>query len=296
MERIRILQQHLTAATPTSPQASPLPLTTEQQHHFKTQGYLILRNYYNTQEINAIRNPITTAYTNNQIEKSAAYDRPDASTYQSNYQYPSPGNYPLGSRLLQNNPEITSFLATNPNIVQSVEQLLNNKSVLSQHQVYCRTPGANGTGKSNSTNLGAGTHYDFKPWRPVGSFVKNWLFVVVPLVDYTLESGPLLVVPKSHRHAQILPSQNQRTHGFKAPCVVHPQLISKDLINPQLAAGDVLFMDGSLWHEAWPNQVRHICYIYIIFIFVFTYVFMYTSSFYSVTTPPSQVKIELDCI
>jgi hypothetical protein len=41
---------------------------------------------------------------------------------------------------------------------------------------------------------GQATHYDYKPWRPAGSFL-NWLFVVIPLCDYTDEAGPAMGGP-----------------------------------------------------------------------------------------------------
>ena len=247
-QRLQHVKSHLIS--------TPSILTEHNVQQFASEGYFVLRNYFNTQQLQQLLTPIQQAYVNHEIEKSSPYDRPTATnTTTKDYAYPKPGNYPLGSRLLQKAPHFATLLATNPDIVAAVELLLGEESRLSQHQVYCRTPGAQGTGKSSATSLGAGTHYDYKPWRPVGSFIKRWLFVIVPLVDYTETSGPILVVPKSHRSAEILPSCNKgRTHPFRAPCVPPPAEISSHLVNPNLKAGDVLFMDGSTWHEAWPNK------------------------------------------
>lgn len=54
-----------------------------------------------------------------------------------------------------------------PFVVRAVETLLEDRAVLSQYQVYCRTPGAKGTGNGSQQTPGAGAHYDYKPWRPV---------------------------------------------------------------------------------------------------------------------------------
>ncbi len=74
--------------------------------------------------------------------------------------------------------------AVTPKLVRAVETLLKDRCVLSQYLAYARTPGSLGTGAGTAQTPGFGAHYDYKPWRPVGSFLR-WLFVVVPLDDYT---------------------------------------------------------------------------------------------------------------
>ena len=43
-----------------------------------------------------------------------------------------------------------------PFVVAAVEALLDDEAVLSQYQVYCRTPGAKGTGNGSRSTRGAG--------------------------------------------------------------------------------------------------------------------------------------------
>jgi ectoine hydroxylase-related dioxygenase (phytanoyl-CoA dioxygenase family) len=247
INKIKVLALHL-----TSNHNTPLLSKLEIQE-FKQNGSIVLRQFLDEETIENIAIPILEAYTNNQIEDSAAYDRPDnTSTSKSTYRYPAPGNHPLGSRILEKSPQLASLLASSQKIVSVVEALLGEEARLSQHQVYNRTPGSKGTGESTLGSSAAGCHYDYKPWRSVGSFMKKWLFVVCPLCDYTEEAGPLLVVNGSHKAAEILPSTNDgRTCAFRAPCVPHPEEL--ELHNPQLKRGDILIMDGSTWHAAWGN-------------------------------------------
>ena len=65
-----------------------------------------------------------------------------------------------------------AFIVEHPDIVAAVETLLCGPAYLSQYDVKLRRPGY-ATGE---------VHYDYKPYRTVGSSL-NWLFVMIPLVD-----------------------------------------------------------------------------------------------------------------
>jgi hypothetical protein len=96
---------------------------------------------------------------------------------------------------------------------------------------------------------GTGAHFDYKPWRCVGSYVK-WMFAVIPFVDYTEEVGPLCVDPGSHRKTRVLPSDG-RVHQVDAAQV--PVAAETNFVDPELKKGDVVLMHGFCWHEARPN-------------------------------------------
>lgn len=40
----------------------------------------------------------------------------------------------------------------------------------------------------------------------------RWLVVVIPLTDYTMAHGPLMVAPGKHTATTVLPSENGRVH------------------------------------------------------------------------------------
>ena len=98
-------------------------------------------------------------------------------------------------------------------------------------------------------HAGHGCHYDYKPYRPVGSFL-SFVFAVVPLSNYTPEAGPLLLSPRSHLRSRVLPSDG-RVHGVEAACV--PPLEDIELIDPNIGLGDVVFMHCYCWHAYCPN-------------------------------------------
>eukprot|EP00746_Dinoflagellata_sp_MGD_P028312 gnl/MRDRNA2_/MRDRNA2_166917_c0_seq1.p1 gnl/MRDRNA2_/MRDRNA2_166917_c0~~gnl/MRDRNA2_/MRDRNA2_166917_c0_seq1.p1 ORF type:complete len:431 (-),score=66.76 gnl/MRDRNA2_/MRDRNA2_166917_c0_seq1:95-1261(-) len=104
-------------------------------------------------------------------------------------------------------------------------------------------------------NKGGGTHYDYKPWRGVGSFL-HWLFAIVPLTDYDEVAGPLLAVPGSHSLSKVLPSDG-RVHQVRCASVPSPADLADRLEDPLLRVGDIMLMDGFCWHEAWPNRSAH---------------------------------------
>jgi hypothetical protein len=181
--RVAQLAGHCTASAAPTPVPGLLP---EQRQEFLDRGFVVMRGLLSPTEVDQLAGPVFSAYKNHEYEASAAYDRPDlpggglqegqgydGATNQEAYLYPKPGNFPLGSRILESKPELLDASANHPRIIAAVEDLLGDQAVLSQYQIYMRTPGAKGTGNSTEKTPGEGTHYDYKPWRPVGSFL-NW--------------------------------------------------------------------------------------------------------------------------
>lgn len=234
-------------------------LTKEQINFYNKNGYVVIRNAFTPEHIKKLHDPILKAYEAHAYEASPAYDRPKHIGYgpritggkPDKYLYPQPGNFPMGSRMMDRDPSIVPLSCEDPLVVNSCEALLKDRAVLSQYQIYCRTPGANGTGKSSKETQGLGCHYDYKPWRPVGSFL-NWMFAIIPLVDYTKDVGPLLLSPGSHLKSRILRTMDDRIHLVETGCLQNPSSIK--LVDGELKAGDLCLMNGFTWHEAWPNR------------------------------------------
>ena len=228
-------------------------LTNKQINFYYENGYVVLRKAFTPDEVKTMYSSIIKAYEDHDYECSPAYDRPKHIGYKQKgkYKYPRPGNFPMGSRMINRKPTIVKESCEHPLVVNACETLLNDRAVLSQYQIYCRTPGANGTGKSSKESQGFGCHYDYKPWRPVGSFV-NWMFAIFPLVDYTAEVGPLLLSPGSHLKSRILKTHDDRVHLVETGCL--PEASKIELVDAKLKAGDLCLMNGFCWHEAWPNR------------------------------------------
>jgi ectoine hydroxylase-related dioxygenase (phytanoyl-CoA dioxygenase family) len=203
---------------------------------FEADGYYVLRSVLSEGEVDRLARPIQAAFTNG-----------DYDTYREESAYPMPGIHSMGPRVLEQHPEIAELSMAHPAIIKAVEDLFGEEATLAQYWSIMRPPGA---GVPDEPYVkGSGAHYDYKPWRCVGSYVK-WMFAVIPFVDYTETVGPLAVAPGSHLKSMLLPS-NGRVHGVDAACVPVPSDIT--MVDPQLKKGDVVLMHGFTWHEARPN-------------------------------------------
>ena len=204
---------------------------------FDETGIRVLRGVLTAAEVDRLAGPIRAAFV------SGDYDG-----FEEDSAYPSPGVYSMGPRILQEYPEIADVSLAHPAIVAAVEDLFGEPATLAQYWSIMRTPGA-GVGKEPFVN-GNAVHYDYKPWRCVGSFVK-WMFAVIPFVDYTKTAGPLVVSPGSYLKTKVLPSDG-RVHQVDAAQVPSPAEVGF-LQDPAAKKGDVILMHGFTWHEARPN-------------------------------------------
>ena len=168
--------------------------------------------------------------------------------------YPQANKYVLYERNLVE-PDV-NFIVDHPRILEPVESLLGASARLSTFSVHMKTPGWTGTiGDYQGTHHNA--HCDYKTYRPVGSSL-NWLFVIIALVDYTDDIGPLLVSPGSHLYSRKSNrsgrvSEIRRARGDEIP----------PFVDTQLRKGDVLFMHMFTWHQAYPNRSeRNRCGVY----------------------------------
>ena len=206
------------------------------QSEFEENGYYVLRGVLTEAEVDRLAAPIRAAFVDG-----------DYDTYKAESAYPLPGIHSMGPRVLDAHPEIAELSLAHPKIASAVEALFGEPATLAQYWSIMRPPGA---GVSTEPFVkGSGAHYDYKPWRCVGSYVK-WMFAVIPFVDYTETAGPLAVAPGSHLRTTVLPSDG-RVHQVDASKVPTPDKIS--LVDPKLKKGDVVLMHGFTWHEARPN-------------------------------------------
>ena len=206
------------------------------KNEFEKNGYYVLRDVMSDQEVDRLAVPIR-----------AAFNCGDYDTYQAGLAYPSPGIHSMGPRILEEYPDLAELSFANSTILTAVQELFGEPATLAQFWSIMRPPGA---GVDDRPFVeGSGAHYDYKPWRCVGSYVK-WMFAIIPFVDYTETAGPLAISPGSHLKTNVLPSDG-RVHQVDAAQVPNPSEIH--LVDPSLKKGDVVLMDGFLWHEARPN-------------------------------------------
>lgn len=199
-------------------------------------GYKVLRGVLEEAEVDRLADPIHSAFI------AGEYDG-----FKEDAAYPLPGVYSMGPRILETHSEIANVSLAHPAIVTAVEALFGEPATLAQYWSIMRTPGAGV--RDTPFITGSAAHFDYKPWRCVGSFVK-WMFVVIPFVDYTETVGPLTISPGSHRRTKVLPSDG-RVHPVDAAQVPSPDEIV--LADPSVKKGDVILMHGFAWHEPRPN-------------------------------------------
>ena len=188
---------------------------------------------YHENGYHIIRGVITAKETEEYRRLVGIYVKTDA--YETKPKYPEPAKYTVRGNTMAK-PGLASIVE-HPTVVNSVECLLGERSHLTAYVAYVRTPG----------NRGGGAHCDYKRWRPVGSSM-NWLFAIIPLTDFDLTFGPLLVSPGSHKLAELIDPQ-AAIRDLTAP--------DRDklppFIDPDLKAGDLLLMNGHTWHLPPPG-------------------------------------------
>lgn len=227
-------------------------LTEQHVADFERDGFVVLKNAFTDEELEALKEPINRAYDAQQYGPCGR-TRPRENG-KAHAVYPQPGQYNIGSRMMHIAPEVVPLTCSHPVVVRATSRLLNDRPIVSQYVVYNRTPGAKFGGGSYPENVGVGIHYDYKPWRPVGSFL-NWLFAIIPLCDYTDDAGPLMVMPGSHKQSEILESDG-RVRMVRCGCIPPKEICADQLVNTNLRKGDLALMHGFTYHEAFGNRME----------------------------------------
>jgi ectoine hydroxylase-related dioxygenase (phytanoyl-CoA dioxygenase family) len=231
----------LLAATPgptaTTTAAAPA-LSDADLETFNSEGVLVLRDFFSAEELAAISTPIA------ELQSAPGSPLLDESSKKF--------NFPDFQGLCQR-PALATASFDHPRVVGAVQRALGEDAAeLSQFGALTWAPDA----------AGVGLHYDYKPFRVVGSFL-DWLFCIIPLTDYNEHDGPLLVRPRSHSFTTVLPHDDGndpgllgagRVHQVDAAQVPPLETVQSDLVNPQLKRGDLLLMKGFTWHFADSNR------------------------------------------
>ena len=204
---------------------------------FRDRGFLVVSDLLSTDEVSRIAEAARAEFETHRYMKAKA-------------RFPAPTKYVLSEDSLRL-PDIR-LVVDHPRIVGAVGELLADEVCLSAFVIYSMPPGTQGTGGDYQRSHES-AHCDYKPFRPVGSSLR-WLFVIVPLVDYTEEVGPLLVSPGSHRIPE-LTRRGRVTHVRRARAAELPAFV-----DTRLRRGQVAFMDMFTWHQAYGNRSDQLRY------------------------------------
>jgi ectoine hydroxylase-related dioxygenase (phytanoyl-CoA dioxygenase family) len=207
---------------------------TEEEHQFYgDNGYLLVPDLLTSEEVERFSAAV--------VAESEARPAKSAERRAS-----KPRSYDVLFEDCLENPDI-NFIVDHPGICRRVEALLGKTARLSAFAIHVKSPGWSGTIGDYKGSI-EGAHCDYKPFRPVGSSL-NWLFTIIPLVDYTEEIGPLLVSPGSHLHSRLIEDAGRVTHVARADGKKIPPFV-----NLNLKKGQVVFMSMFTWHKALPNR------------------------------------------
>ena len=204
---------------------------------FRDRGFLVVSDLLSTDEVNRIADAARAEFETHRYMDAKA-------------RFPAPTKYVLSEDSLRL-PDIR-LVVDHPRIVGAVGELLADEACLSAFVIYSMPPGTQGTG-GDYQRTHESAHCDYKPFRPVGSSLR-WLFVIVPLVDYTEEVGPLLVSPGSHQIPE-LTRRGRVTHVRRARAAELPAFV-----DARLRRGQVAFMDMFTWHQAYGNRSDQLRY------------------------------------
>ena len=206
-------------------------LSQSQIDRFRDDGFLVVADLMTGDEIDGLADAVRSEFeTQRHIGEGRGF--------------PAPGKYTLSEDSLRL--ADVRRVVDHPQVTGAVSQLLEDEIRTSAFVIYSMPPGSRGTG-GDYKGTHESAHCDYKPYRPVGSSMR-WLFVIVPLVDYTEEVGPLLVSPGSNR-IPTLTRKGRITHVERAR---GDQL--RPFVDTKLRRGQVAFMDMFTWHQAFGNR------------------------------------------
>ena len=202
---------------------------------FKRDGYLVVRDFYSPEEVAEIRNTFMQFNENGPVpglsEISANYRPEDPLAFYPRimqpHRHPETAVGPLARKYLLDS-----------RVQQVLEALFGEPAVAARTMFYFKPAGARGQD----------LHQDNFYLRVApGTCMAAWL--AVDPADP--ENGGMVVVPGSHRNDIVCPEKADSTRFFTADHVDVPEGMQEFPVT--LAAGDMLFFNGSLIHGSYAN-------------------------------------------
>jgi len=137
--------------------------------------------------------------------------------------------------------ELSRGLMLDARIEAALRELFGEEPLAAQSMFYFKPPGARGQA----------LHQDnFYLKVSPGTCIAAWL----SLDEADADNGTLFVVPGSHREKVLCPHAADLSKSFTTEEVDIPAGL--EAVEVKLAAGDVLFFNGSLIHGSYPNTTR----------------------------------------
>lgn len=207
------------------------PLTPEQISRYNTDGYLIVRNFLNTDEVEKL---YRVAIEDNMVSKNAINVNDSTGKRSKLSLWYKPGN------------DIYGLLTRSEQLVDSTNVLLDGDTAICHFhsKLMQKEPRVGGAWE---------WHQDYGYWYKNEFLLPNQMMsVMVAITDANPENGCLQVIKGSHKMGRV-------EHGFAGEQVGASQryvdlaLKTMDLIYVALNAGDVLFFHSNLLHRSEAN-------------------------------------------
>lgn len=211
-------------------------LTAEQIAQFEAEGYLLLRQFFSHEEVDEMRDAFMAQNANGPVpglsEISASYRPEDPLSFYPRmmhpHQHPELPVGPLAMRRMLDS-RIESVLRA----------LFGSEPVAAQSMFYFKPAGARGQ------DLHQDNYYlRVKP----GTCIAAWL-AVDPADE---ENGGMVLVPGSQKLEVLCPDRADPTVFFTGDHVDIPE--GMKAVPATMAAGDMLFFNGSVIHGSYPNR------------------------------------------
>lgn len=213
------------------------PLSSDQIEQYNRDGFLIVRGFFNTEEVSKLYNIATedSVFGKNVININ------DSSGKRSKLSlWYKPGN------------DIYGLLARGECLVDSIDQLMDKDVVAKGGEVVCHYHSK----LMQKEPLKGGAwewHQDYGYWyKNEFLFPDQMMSVMVGITEATKENGCLQVIKGSHKMGRV-------EHGFSGEQVGASQrfvdlaLQTMDLVYVELQAGDILFFHSNILHRSEAN-------------------------------------------
>ena len=209
-----------------------MKLTDQQVAHFHTEGYLFLPELFTPDEVAALRTEADDIY---------AEPRPEV--------WREKSGAPRTAFAAHTYNEAFGLLGAHPRLIRPVEQLFGEQLYMHQFKINA---------KSAFDGEVWQWHQDYGTWaRDDGMPEPRAMNIAVFLDEVTHINGPLMIVPRSHRHGTLAAAHDVSTTSYPL-WTLDNETVTKlvdegGIVVPIGKPGGVLMFDGNLVHGSAGN-------------------------------------------
>src|SRR6202140_3242744 len=207
-------------------------LTPEQLREFDEAGYLFLPDCFSDEEVAALRREAEAIYRS---------DRPQV--------WREKTGAPRTAFAAHTYNEGFRLLGAHPRLIEPVEQLFGEKLYMHQYKINAKAPFDGEVWQG---------HQDHGPWaRDDGLPQPRAMNISVFLDEVMAINGPLMFIPKSHRHGPLAAGHDKATTSYPL-WTLDKETVTRlakagRIVAPTGKPGAVLMFHGNLVHGSAPN-------------------------------------------